>query len=125
MKKYLRIQVRYTGKTGQPVGIFGACHHTVNNTYHNFNASQEDKQLFEKTEEWFEKNLPNPPCYENGNPQKCITWFKTDTTNYMVEQLQPLMGILNKYNVPHDVIFSDFVGKIIYEDEFQVAVVPS
>jgi len=28
--KFLRVQVRYSGKTGKPVGIFGAVYHLMN-----------------------------------------------------------------------------------------------
>jgi len=121
-QKYVRIQTRYCGKTDKPVGIFGACHHVVNKSYHNFNVTEEEKQLFLDIENWFEMYLPNPPFYKDGNPNKCITWFKTETTNEMIEKLYPLMNLLEKYNVEYDVVYTNFVGKIVYEDEYQVAV---
>ena len=122
MKKYVRIQARYSGKTGKPVGIFAACYLTLNSKYHEFNASDEDKLLYKKIADWFESNLPNPPFYQEGNPNKYITWFKTDSSALMIDKLKSLMSILDKYKVAHDVIYTDYVGNIVYEDEFQVAV---
>jgi hypothetical protein len=121
-KKYVRIQARYTGKTGKPVGIFCACHNVVHNTHDEFNATDSEKKIYETIVEWFEKNLPNPPFYEDDNSKKVITWFKTSTSKNMLERVRPLMDILSKYEVPHDVVYADHVGDIVYEDEYQVAV---
>ncbi|MBI4979494.1 MAG: hypothetical protein HZC28_18600 [Spirochaetes bacterium] len=122
MKKYVRIQVRYTGKTGKPVGIFGACHHVVHSSYHPFNATDDDRKLFKEIEDWFELHLPNPPFYAEGNPEKYITWFKTEKAGMMIEKLTPLMKLLEKYAVPYDIVYTDSAGTIVYEDEFQIAV---
>lgn len=122
-KKYMRVQVRYRGKTGKPVGIFGACHHVVFNTYHDFNATDEDRKKFRDAEDWFEEHLPNPPFYEeDGNKNNYITWFKTDSTLHMLEKLQPMMEILDKFSVPYDIIYTDYLEGIVYEDPYQVAV---
>ena len=56
-QKYMRIQVRYNGKTGKPVGFIDANWHILRAD----KFSEKDKILFLETEEWFNKNLPNPP----------------------------------------------------------------
>lgn len=121
-QKYVRIQVRYKGKTGKPVGIFVATDHVVSSRYHPFNATDEEKKLYRKIEYWFNENLPNPPFYEEGNPNKYITWFKVKKSQQFIEKLMPFMNILEKYKVPYDFVYTNFVGKIVYEDEYQVAV---
>ncbi len=40
----------------------------------------------------------------------------------MLKRLSPLVDILSKYGVPHDMVYTDYVGNIVYEDEYQVAV---
>ena len=40
----------------------------------------------------------------------------------MFKKTEPMMRLLEKYNHPHDVIYTNFVGNIIYENEWQVAV---
>ena len=40
----------------------------------------------------------------------------------MIEKIMPLMDLLEKYHVEYDIVYTNFVGKIVYEDEFQVAV---
>jgi len=121
-KKYVRIQARYNGQTEKPVGIFCACHHVVFSTYNDFNATDAEKNIFKDTEAWFEENLPNPPFYDDGNSKKVITWFKASTSQNMLKRLHLLVDILSKYGVPHDVVYTDHVGNIVYEDEYQVAV---
>jgi len=123
-KKYVRIQVRYTGRTGKPCGVFAANWHLL----HAGRFSSEDKALFLKTEEWFRENLPVPPFYdkenpEKNNPQKAITYFKTGAIEKYEEQILVLTGLLEKYGVHYDVVYTDFVGEIIYEDDDQVAVI--
>lgn len=121
--KYIRIQTRYCGKTGKPVGIFAACWHLLEGTMRDDALSEEDKEIYLAIRNWFEENLPNPPYYEEGNTIKAITWFKKDSSKEMLERLQPLVDLLEKYNVEYDVVYSDDVGEIIYEDDYQVAVI--
>ena len=123
-KKYVRIQVRYTGRTGKPCGIFAANWHLLNAG----RFSPEDKELFLETEKWFRNNLTVPPFYdledpEKNNPQKAITYFKTGAIDKYEEQILVLTGLLEKHGVYYDVVYTDFVGEIIYEDDDQVAVI--
>jgi ribosomal protein S18 acetylase RimI-like enzyme len=118
--KYVRIQGRETAyRTGMPVGIFTAVHRLQQAGL----LTDEEKAVYHDIDQvWFEENLPNPPFYNDDKPGKPITWFKTATTGFMIEKLQPLMDILEKYSKPYDVVYSNFPGRIVYEDEWQVAV---
>lgn len=40
----------------------------------------------------------------------------------MIKKISPAIQLLDKYSHPYDVVYTNFVGKIIYEDEWQVAV---
>ena len=40
----------------------------------------------------------------------------------MLEKIAPAMELLDKYNHPYDVVYTNFVGDNVYEDEYQVAV---
>ncbi len=122
-QRYMRIQTRYIGKTGKPVGLFAANWHIL----YAERFTEDDKSLFLETEEWFRENLPVPPFYdkenpERNNPQKAVTYFKTDTVGRYEEKILVLTGLLEKYNVQYDVVFTNYIGDIIYEDEYQAAV---
>lgn len=118
--KYVRIQGRDTAyRTGKPVGIFAAVHRLQRDG----KLNEEEKAVYYDVDQvWFQENLPNPPFYDDDNPGKPITWFKTETTEHMLEKLQPLMDMMDKYNMPYDVVYTNFPGKVVYEDEYQVAV---
>lgn len=122
VKKYMRIQGRETAyRTGKPVGVFILNWRRIRDGIY----SKEDAELYDRTHKWFLENLPEPPFYgdNNDNPQGAITYFKTAGYESMREKAEILMGLLDKYKVPYDIVYTDYVGKIIYEDEYQIAVI--
>ena len=40
----------------------------------------------------------------------------------MLKALEPAVALLEKYDKPYDVVCTNFVGTIVYEDERQIAV---
>lgn len=116
--KYMRIQGRELSYVTQyPKGIFAMCWRMVYDGV----MSEKDADLFKTINEWFEENLPNPPVCQSGD-QKVITYFKVECTEEMLKHIEPAMSLLDKYNHPYDVVYTNFVENIVYEDEFQVAV---
>ena len=118
--KYVRIQGRDIAyRTGKPVGIFTAVHRLQRDG----KLDEEEKSVYYDIDQvWFQEELPNPPFYDDDEPGKPITWFKTATTSHMLKKLQPLMDMMDKYDMPYDVVYTNFPGRIVYEDEYQVAV---
>jgi len=118
--KYVRIQGREIAyRTGMPVGIFAAVHRLQEAGL----LTDEERVAYHEIDQvWFQDNLPNPPFYDDDKPGKPITWFKTASTGFMVEKLQPLMDMLEKYSKPYDIVYTNSPGRIVYEDEWQVAV---
>ncbi len=122
LPKYMRIQGRETAyRTGKPVGVFVLNWRRIRDGVY----SNQDSDLYEETHKWFLKHLPEPPFYgdNNDNPQGAVTWFKTEAYEEMEEKANVLTSLLDKCNVPYDIVFSDFVGKIVYEDKWQVGVI--
>ena len=122
LPKYMRIQGREIAyRTQKPVGIFVLNWRRIRDGVY----SAEDAEIYERTHKWFLENLPEPPFYENNNenPQGAVTWFKTESSGEMLERIQPLIDLLEKYNIPYDIVYSNYVGKIIYEDDYQVGVI--
>lgn len=122
LPKYMRIQGRETAyRTGKPVGVFVLNWRRIRDGVY----SKEDSELYDKTHKWFLEHLPEPPFYgdNNDNPQGVVTWFKTEAYEEMSEKAEVLTSLLDKYNIPYDIVFSDYVGKIVYEDKWQVGVI--
>lgn len=116
--KYVRIQGRELSYvTKQPKGIFAMCWRMI---YDN-RVTREEEERFREIDAWFKQNLPEPEVCKNGDVT-VITYFKVATTAHMLEKLVPAMQMLEKYNHPYDVVYTNFVGNIVYEDEYQVAV---
>lgn len=118
--KYVRIQERNSeNRTDTPAGIFTAVWRLEQDGL----ITDEEKAVFHEIAFiWFEDNLPKPPIYDDNRTEKLIAWFKTATAGKMLEKLQPLINILDKYKNPYEIVYTNFPGKIIYEDEWQVVV---
>ena len=66
-----------------------------------------------------------PPFYDQGNPHHAVTWFKdTPAGRGIYEQMTFYRAMARKYGVP---LFCsrcrELPGKVVYEDEYQIAVV--
>ena len=126
LPKYVRLQGRETSYvTKKPVGFFTLCWRRIKNEI----FTEADKNKFREAEKWFNDNLPHPPFYgennddPNANTDGAICYFKTSYTNKIWEQIVPVLELLDKYEVAYDIIYTNYPGKIIYEDDFQVGVV--
>ena len=117
MYKSMRIQGREDSYvTKYPKGIFSLCWNLIRDKV----MSEEDEKLFVSIDEWFKENLPEPdPC---KNHETVITFFKCASTEEMVRKIEPAIALLDKYDKPYDIVYTNFVGTIVYEDEWQIAV---
>ena len=115
--KYMRIQGREDSYiTKYPKGIFSLCWNLIKDGI----LTEEEKSLFISIDDWFKENLPEPePCV---NHEKVITFFKCGSSDEMYEKLKPAIALLDKYDKPYDIVYTNFVGKIVYEDDWQIAV---
>jgi len=117
---FVRLQAPYRGRLGVEVGIFVAVDHLRRAD----RLTEDEEELYFDIDDWFEVHLPNPPFYQDGNTKGAITWFKSSSTGDMRQRLQPLCHLLDKYAVTWLAAESTDPGTIIYEDAFQVGVVP-
>ena len=115
--KYMRIQGREDSYiTKYPKGVFSLCWNLVRDNV----LTEQEKAMFIAIDEWFKANLPEPePCV---NHEQVITFFKCDSTAEMVARLEPAIALLEKYAKPYNIVYTNFAGTIVYEDEWQVAV---
>ncbi|WP_078551988.1 hypothetical protein [Bacillus alkalicellulosilyticus] len=118
---YFRYHVNYISpKTGMPVGIFVAVGHLVDER----RMLEEEIQTYWEQRKYFEEVLPVPPFYWEGNPLGAVTWFKENKhTDKLINQMTFYFEMLRKYDVALVKTKSDNPGKIIYEDDYQVAVI--
>ena len=120
--KYFRVHtsdIAYL--TQKPRGIFT----TVGKLVDAKTLTEEETAEYWKQRAYFEKVLPVPPFYEQGNPDHAVTWFKdTEEGNNIWNQLTFYRQMCTKYGIK---LFksecTELPGKVIYEDNFQIAVI--
>ena len=115
--KYCRIQgkeLAVNTRTGK--GIFSMLNQMVTNGV----MEDEDVELFKEIDSWFAQELPWPP--QCKRQEKVICYFKTENSEMMMKMIGPLMWLLERYEHPYYVVYTNFPGEIVYEDEYQVAV---
>ena len=115
--RYMRIQGGENPYvTEYPKWVFSLCWNLIRDG----RLTDKERELFFSIDSWFKVNLPEPePC---KNREKVIPFFKCESTREMAKRLQPVVGLLDKYQKPYDVVYTNFVGTIVYEDAWQIAV---
>ena len=116
--KYVRIQGKEKStRTNYAKGIFSMCWRLIKDDVMN----EEDAGLFREINDWFAENLPFPP--QCANREKVVCFFKTENSDEMMKMIVPAMWLLERYNHPFDVVYTNFPGgTIVYEDKYQVVV---
>ena len=115
--KYMRIQGRETAQfTDYANGVFGI--------FRDFEKkhvmTDEDFDLYQEVVKFFTDELPWPPMC-NGR-EKVVCFFKTSNSDEMLKYMQPMLWLLERYNHPYDVVYTNFPGNIVYEDDYQIVV---
>lgn len=115
--KYMRIQGReLSANTNYAKGIFSMVWSLINENV----MDEEDVDLYREIDAWFAENLPYPePCM---NRERVVCFFKTENSKEMINLITPAMWLLERYNHPFYVVYTNFPGEIVYEDKYQVAV---
>ena len=115
--KYVRIQGReVSSDTMYPAGVFSMCWKLIQQGV----MDAEDVGLFKEIDSWFAEELPFPePCMRK---EPVICYFKTENSELMMRMITPVMWLLERYDHPFYVVYTNSPGEIIYEDDYQVAV---
>lgn len=115
--KYVRIQGQeLAANTMHAKGVFSMCMQLIQNEA----MEEEDRDLYMEIDSWFAENLPWPPQCKNRELVVC--YFKTENTEEMMKMIRPALWLLEKYNHPYYLVYTNTPGEIVYEDKYQVAV---
>ena len=106
--------------TQHPRGIFAVVGKLVDNKV----TTEEEAAEYWKNREYFERVLPVTPFYEQGNPDRAVTWFKdTEEGKRIYEEMTFYREIAAKYGVQlYMSECSELPGEVVYEDAYQIAV---
>jgi hypothetical protein len=114
------VQARYRGRLGVEVGVIVAADHLRRGGF----LTPEQEQIYVDVDAYLQAELPNPPFYDDGNSIGAVTWFKNPAPAEMMARIERLRELLRAHGVVHDVVTSDDPGEIVYEDHFQIGVIP-
>ena len=119
--RYYRIHTEDTAYlTKQPRGLFTAVGKLVDAKL----LTEEEEKEYWRNRAYFEKVLPVPPYYEQGNPEGAITWYKdNDKANRIFYEMVFYRRIADKYG--KKLLISEceeIPGTLVYEDDYQIAV---
>ena len=115
--KYVRIQgPELAENTLYAKGIFSMCWGLIQKGI----MIKEDADLFREIDAWFADILPWPP--QCRRREKVVCFFKTQNTEMMMKLIRPAMWLLEKYEHPFFVVYTNMPGEIVYEDDYQVVV---
>ena len=113
--KYVRIQSRdLAPNTLIGRGVFSTCMQLVRDKV----MEQEDEDLYLEIDSWFSENLPWPPPCQRQEPVVC--WFKVENSDEMIKMIRPALWLLDRYETPYYLVYTNSPGEIVYEDKYQV-----
>ncbi len=114
--KYARVQGKELARnTMYAKGVFSMCWQLVQDDI----MDEEDAELYKEIDAWFAEVLPFPPQCKNQEPVIC--WFKMDRFDEMMTMIRPALWLLEKYEHPFYLVYTNNPGEIVYEDEYQIA----
>ncbi|MBR4163799.1 MAG: hypothetical protein IKR11_09780 [Solobacterium sp.] len=118
--KYVRIQGKNLARnTMHAKGIFSMCMDMIRNKA----MEEEDADLYMEIDSWFAENFPWPP--QCKNQEAVICWFKTENSEEMMKMIRPALWLLERYNVPYYLVYTNTPGEIVYEDQYQTVIKPT
>lgn len=85
--------------------------------------SAQEKEIYQ----WFKKHLKVPEIQSgegnhNAKP-KAISWFK-DSAKEHIEKIRQYAQMLAAHDYPIKQLITEQPGKVLYEDEYQIAAIP-
>ena len=115
--KYVRIQGQeLAANTMYAKGIFSMCWQLIQDDI----MDEEDQGLYQELDDWFAENLPWPP--QCKNQERVVCFFKTENSEEMLKMIRPALWLLERYNHPFYLVYTNSPGEIVYEDQYQVVV---
>jgi hypothetical protein len=107
------------------LGVF----HAVRKLRESGALSDHEEEHHDLIRAWFNQHLEKPTRFTTAKPpfyrkkSRAISWFK-DTAHEHLARARQLVTILQNHEVPVQMLKTDRVGYVVYEDEYQVVAEP-
>ncbi|GAA2370347.1 hypothetical protein [Streptomyces viridochromogenes] len=122
--EYMRFQSPHRNSRGQFTGIFGL----VNNLAREGRLSEEQEAFRRRGNRWFDAaytdpSTVDPSVYDDTLNPGAAAWFKPSAT-HLLARVPGYLEILSAHGVECRLLRSADPGRVVYEDDVQIVVVP-
>jgi hypothetical protein len=121
---FVRYQSPVADERGRHIGVFGL----VNMLGLRGRLTEVDEAWRVQANAWYDAAYTNPSLVDPHayDDPATAAWFKAAAAAHLVEPVELYLELLGRYGVACVRVESDAVpGRVVYEDEFQVVVVPA
>ncbi|HEX4001197.1 MAG TPA: hypothetical protein VHX36_01020 [Candidatus Acidoferrales bacterium] len=111
--------------SGKELGVF----HAIGNLRNAGKLDPHEEELHDSIREWFNENLEKPARFTASKPPfyrkkpKAISWFK-DSARQHIARVRELVIILQHHGIAAEMLRTDRVGYVVYEDAYQIVAEP-
>jgi hypothetical protein len=111
--------------SGMELGVF----HAVRNLREEGKLYRYEEEQHDLIRQWFNENLEKPTRFTASKPpfyrkpNKAVSWFK-DSANEHLNYVRELVAILQNHGVIVQLVKTERVGYVVYEDEYQIVAEP-
>jgi hypothetical protein len=123
---YLRFVVaEFDEDSERELGVF----HAVRNLREKGRLFPYEEEQHDLIREWFNENLEKPSRFTSSKPpfyrkkNRAISWFKDSALEHL-NRIRSLVAILENHGVFVQMLKTDRVGYIVYEDDYQIVAEP-
>ena len=121
---FVRFQSPLPGKRGVHTGVFVL----TNILGYAERLTPDEHATWRAGNDWYNAAYPNPTdtdptIYDVTANPRATAWFKESAT-HLLDRVPPYLAILSAHGVECVRIESDDPGRVIYEDDVQIVVVP-
>lgn len=122
------LYVRFQGTRRNPKGRFPGVFGLANGLAREGKLSDEQYRFWRAGNDWYDAHFTNPSdidptVYDRDLNPGAVAWFKAHAV-HLIERVDGYLELLAAHHVPCERIESTDPGRIIYEDDEQVVVVP-
>ncbi|MFI5734518.1 hypothetical protein ACIA49_30660 [Kribbella sp. NPDC051587] len=119
---FVRYQSPVPDRRGRRIGIFGL----VNMLGHRGLLTAEEEDFRRTTNAWYDATYTNPSTVDPtvyADNLLAASWFRI-TATHLFDPIPQYLAVLAAHNLPCERYESADPGRVLYEDEHQVVVVP-
>ncbi|MGJ3508763.1 hypothetical protein [Enemella sp. A6] len=121
---YIRFQSPHPGKRGVHTGVFGL----ANGLGRSGELTAEEHRDWRAGNDWFNDAYPDPSAtdpsvYDQALHPRATAWFKSSAT-HLLDRVPRYLEILTAHGVACLRVEAEDPGRVIYEDDVQIVVVP-